>query len=277
MAGVGLVESLLTLNVTDEITGTRGNSNRKSLAQGGANILNGFFGGMGGCAMIARTFVNLSAGSHARLSGIIGALTILLIILAGAPVIKRLPMAALVGIMIMVAIGSFEWISLRIVNKIPKSDIITGVLVAVITVWLHDLALAVLIGVVIAAIVFAWESAKRIRARKYIDADGTRHYEIFGLLFFGSVTAFSEKFDVAGDPAEVIVDFRESRVADMSGINALHRLKERYRQAGKTLHLRHLSADCRQLLGNVETVIDVNVIEDPTYRVAMDDRDPLKY
>lgn len=268
MAGVGLVESLLTLNVADEITGTRGNGNRESLAQGGANMLNGFFGGMGGCAMIAQTFVNLSAGSRARLSGIIGALTILLIILVGAPVIERLPMAALVGVMMMVAIGTFEWISLRIINKMPKSDIATGMLVALITIWLHNLALAVLIGVVISALVFAWESAKRIRARKHTDEAGVRHYEIFGPLFFGSVTAFMDKFDVAGDPGEVVVDFRESRVADMSGIDALHRLTDRYRQSGKTLRLRHLSPDCRRLLANAEAVIDVNIDEDPAYSVT---------
>jgi len=268
MAGVGLVESLLTLNVADEITGTRGNGNRESMAQGGANLLNGFFGGMGGCAMIAQTFVNLSAGSRARLSGIIGAVTILLVVLVGAPVIEKLPMAALTGVMMMVAIGTFEWISLRIINKMPKSDIITGVLVAAITVWLHNLALAVLIGVVIAALVFAWESAKRIRAKKYIDEQGVRHYEIFGPLFFGSVTGFLDKFDIAGDPAEVIADFRESRISDMSGIDALHRLTDRYQKAGKVLRLRHLSPDCRRLLENADAVIDVNIIEDPAYPVA---------
>jgi SulP family sulfate permease len=268
MAGVGLVESLLTLNLADEITGTRGNGNRESVAQGGANLLNGFFGGMGGCAMIAQTFVNLNAGSRARLSGIIGAVTILLVVLVGAPVIEKLPMAALTGVMMMVAIGTFEWISLRIINKMPKSDIITGVLVAAITVWLHNLALAVLVGVIIAALVFAWESAKRIRAKKHLDEQGVRHYKIFGPLFFGSVTAFNDKFDVAGDPAEVIVDFRESRISDMSGIDAVNRLTERYHKAGKTLHLRHLSPDCRRLLKNAGAVIDVNIIEDPGYTVA---------
>jgi SulP family sulfate permease len=270
MAGVGTIESLLTLNVADEITGTRGNGNRECLAQGSANILNGFFGGMGGCAMIAQTFVNLSAGSRARLSGIIGALTILLIVLVGAPVIEQLPMAALVGVMMMVAIGTFEWISLRIINKMPKSDILTGMLVAGITVWLHNLALAVLLGVVVAALVFAWESAKRIRARKYTDEAGVKHYELYGPLFFGSTMAFSEKFDVAGDPAEVVVDFKESRIADMSGIDAVNRISERYRQAGKLLRLRHLSPDCRQLLHNAAGIIEVDIIEDPEYHVAVE-------
>ncbi|MBB5438088.1 SulP family sulfate permease [Pedobacter sp. AK017] len=270
MAGVGLIESLLTLNVVDEITVTKGRGNKEAVAQGTANVVNGFFTGMGGCAMIAQTFVNLSAGSRARLSGIVAAVTILLIILFGAPVIELVPMAALTGVMIMVAIGTFEWISLRIINKMPRHDIAVGVLVAVITVWLHNLALAVLIGVIISALVFAWESAKRIRARKYTDDQGIKHYEIFGPLFFGSTTTFLEKFDVHHDPEEVIIDFKESRVADMSAIEALAKLTERYHTAGKKLHLRHLSPDCRVLLKNAESVVDVNILEDPNYRVAVD-------
>uniref|UniRef100_F4C1H7 Sulphate transporter n=1 Tax=Sphingobacterium sp. (strain 21) TaxID=743722 RepID=F4C1H7_SPHS2 len=270
MAGVGLIETLLTLNVVDEIVGNRGKGNKESVAQGTANVLNGFFSGMGGCAMIAQTFVNLSAGSRARLSGIIASLTILVVVLFGAPVIERVPMAALVGVMMMVAIGTFEWISLRIVNKMPKSDILIGVLVAIITVVLHNLALAVLVGVIIAALVFAWESAKRIRARKYVDEQGVKHYELYGPLFFGSTMAFMEKFDISNDPKEVIIDFRESRVADMSGINALNKLTEKYKLAGKTLHLKHLSEDCRMLLKNAADVIEVNILEDPTYRVPSD-------
>lgn len=270
MAGVGLTESLLTLNLVDEITGTRGNGNRESIAQGSANVLNGFFFGMGGCAMIAQTLVNLSAGSRARLAGIVGAGTILVIILFGGPVIERVPMAALVGVMVMVAIGTFEWISLRIINKMPKQDVFVGILVAVITVWLHNLALAVLIGVIISALVFAWESAKRIRVRKYMDAAGVKHYEVYGPLFFGSATLFSEKFDVRQDPEEVIIDFQDSRVADMSGIDALNKLTERYHQAGKKLHLKHLSPDCRLLLKNASEVIEVNILEDPTYPIATD-------
>ncbi len=272
MAGVGLTEGLLTLNLVDEITATKGNSNRECLAQGTANIANGFFFGMGGCPMIAQTLVNLSAGARARLSGIIASLTILLIILFGAPVIERLPMAALTGVMIMVAIGTFEWVSFRIINKMPKHDIVVGILVAAITIYLHNLALAVLIGVIISALVFAWESAKRIRARKYIDAQGVKHYEIYGPLFFGSVSAFNEKFDIAGDPEDVIIDFKDSRVADMSGIDALNKLTERYAKAGKKLHLRHLSADCRQLLKNAESIIEVNILEDPQYKVATEKR-----
>ena len=268
MAGVGLIESLLTLNVVDEITGTKGRGNKEAVAQGTANIANGFFTGMGGCAMIAQSFVNLSAGSRARLSGIVAALAILVIILFGAPVIELVPMAALTGVMIMVAIGTFEWISLRIVNKMPRHDIAVGILVAVITVWLHNLALAVLIGVIILALFFAWESAKRIRARKYVDENGIKHYEIFGPLFFASTTTFLDKFDVQNDPQEVIIDFRESRVSDMSAIEALGKLTERYVNAGKKLHLRHLSEDCRLLLKNAESVVDVNILEDPNYKVA---------
>ncbi len=270
MAGVGLTEGLLTLNLVDEITGTKGNGNRECVAQGAANIANGFFFGMGGCPMIAQTLVNLSAGARARLSGIIASLTILVIILFGAPIIERVPMAALTGVMIMVAIGTFEWASFRIINKMPKQDIFVGMLVAAITIWLHNLALAVLIGVIISALVFAWESAKRIRAKKYTDELGVKHYEIYGPLFFGSVTAFNEKFDVDGDPQEVVIDFKESRVADMSGIEALNKLTDRYAKAGKKLYLRHLSEDCRTLLKNAESMIEVNIMEDPHYKVAIE-------
>lgn len=267
MAGVGLTESLLTLNLVDEITNTRGNSNRESIAQGSANVLNGFFNGMGGCAMIAQTLINLSAGSRARLAGIVSALAILSIILFASPVIELIPMAALVGVMFMVAIGTFEWISFRIINKMPKQDIFVGITVALITIWLHNLALAVLIGVIISALVFAWESAKRIRARKYTDENGTKYYEIYGPLFFGSTAAFTEKFDVINDPENVVIDFKESRIADMSAIDAINKLTDRYRKVNKKLLLKHLSDDCRILLKNADEVIEVNIIEDPTYKV----------
>ncbi|WP_445458330.1 SulP family inorganic anion transporter [Flavobacterium sp. HNIBRBA15423] len=268
MAAVGLTEGLLTLNLVDEITGTKGNSNRECLAQGTANIANGFFFGMGGCPMIAQTLVNLSSGSRARLSGIIAALTILVIILVGAPVIELLPMAALTGVMIMVAIGTFEWASFKAFTKMPKHDIFVMLVVTLITIFLHNLALAVLIGVIISALVFAWESAKRIRARKYIDENGVKHYELFGPLFFGSTTAFSEKFDVQNDPSEVIIDFAESRITDMSAIDAVNKITERYAAVGKKVHLKHLSNDCVELLKNAEAIIDVNIMEDPTYKVV---------
>lgn len=270
MAGVGLTEGLLTLNLVDEITASKGNGNRESIAQGIANITNGFFTGMGGCPMIAQTLVNLSAGARARLSGIIASITILVIILVGAPVIERVPIAALVGVMMMVAIKTFEWMSFKVINKMPKQDIFIGIAVAVITVWLHNLALAVLIGVIISALVFAWQSAKRIKVTSFIDEQGTKNYQVFGPLFFGSVSYFNEKFSVANDPQNVIIDFKESRVFDMSGIDALHKLTEKYKEQDKNLHLKHLSEDCKRLLKNAEDIIEVNVVEDPTYRIATD-------
>lgn len=267
MAGVGLIESLLTLSMVDEITNSKGNANKESVAQGLANITNGFFGGMGGCAMVAQTLVNLNAGSRARLSGIIASITILIIILVGAPFIEKIPMAALVGVMMMVAISTFQWVSISIVNKMPKSDIFVGMTVALITIVLHNLALAVLVGVIIAALVFAWDNAKRIRARKYIDENGVKYYEIFGPLFFGSVTTFTDKFDPINDPEQVVIDFKESRIVDMSAIDALNKLSKRYTQQNKKLHLKHLSEDCRKMLKNAEAVIEVNIQEDPTYKV----------
>ena len=270
MAGVGLIESLLTLNLIDEITETRGRGNKECVAQGGANILSGFFFGMGGCAMIGQSLINISAGARARLSGIFASIMLLVFIMFGSSLIEMVPMAALTGVMIMVSVGTFEWVSFKMIGKMPAHDVFVGVVVAGVTVLLHNLALAVLIGVIISALVFSWESAKRIRARKYTDDEGVKHYEIFGPLFFGSVTAFNEKFDVLNDPEEVIIDFKESRVADMSGIEALNKLTERYLKANKKLHLRHLSEDCRLLLKNADELIEVNILEDPTYHIATD-------
>ncbi len=270
VAGVGLIESLLTLNLLDEITGTRGRGNKECVAQGTANILSGLFSGMGGCAMIGQSLINVSSGARARLSGIVAAVMLLVFIMFAAPLIERLPMAALVGVMFMVAIGTFEWASLRSFGRMPRHDVLVMLVVARITVLFHNLAVAVLVGVVISALVFAWENAKRIRARKNVDEHGVKHYAIYGPLFFGSVQAFTEKFDFAADPEEVIIDFAECRVVDMSGIEALNRITERYRAAGKELHLRHLSTDCRQLLSNAGDVIDVNIIEDPNYKVVVD-------
>lgn len=270
VAGVGLIESLLTLNLIDEITETRGRGNKEAVAQGIANVVTGFFSGMGGCAMIGQSLINISSGARARLSGIVASVMLLVFIMFGANLIEQLPMAALTGLMIMVAIGTFEWASLRTFRRMPKSDIIVMLTVILVTVFLHNLALAVLVGVVISALVFAWENAKRIRARKYVDSAGVKHYEIFGPLFFGSISAFNEKFDVLNDPDEVIIDFSESRVADMSGIEALNKITERYRKVGKKIHLRHLSADCRMLLHNANDIIEVNIMEDPTYKVVVD-------
>lgn len=270
VAGVGLIESLLTLNLIDEITQTRGRGNKECVAQGTANIVTGFFSGMGGCAMIGQSLINISSGARARLSGIVASVGLLIFIMYGASVIEKLPMAALTGVMVMVSIGTFEWASLKVFGKMPITDVIVMVVVTLITVFLHNLALAVLIGVIISALKFAWENAKRIRARKYVDENGSKHYEIFGPLFFGSVSVFNSKFDVLGDPDDVIIDFSESKVLDMSAIEALNQLTDRYQKAGKKVHLRHLSEDCQKLLKNADKLIEVNVLEDPTYKVVSD-------
>ena len=272
MAGVGLIESLLTLNIIDEITETRGQGNREAVAQGAANILSGLFSGMGGCAMIGQSLINVSSGARARLSGIVASVMLLVFIMFGASLIEQLPMAALTGLMIMVSIGTFEWASLKTFNKMPKSDIFVMVLVTLVTAVLHNLALAVIVGVIIAALVFAWDNAKRIRARKRIDEKGIKHYEIYGPLFFGSVTVFNEKFDVLNDPQEIIIDFEESRVADMSAIEALNKITERYHKVGKKVHLQNLSWDCQKLLKNAEEIIEVNVIEQAAPKIK--EREP---
>lgn len=270
VAGVGLIESLLTLNIIDEITETRGSGNRECVAQGTANIFSGFLSGMGGCAMIGQSLINTSSGARARLSGITAAVMLLVFIMFGSAVIEKLPMAALVGLMFMVAIGTFEWASFKTFKKMPNSDVVVMVLVTLITAITHNLAVAVLLGVIISALAYSWENAKRIRARKYVDAQGVKHYEIYGPLFFGSTTLFAQKFDVHNDPEEVIIDFKESRVADMSGIEALNKITERYKKTGKKVHLKHLSKDCIRLLKNAEDIIEVNVLEDPTYKVVVD-------
>ena len=269
-AGVGLIQSLLSLNILDEITQTKGRSNKEAVAQGTGNIIAGFISAMGGAGMLGQSLINITSGARARLSGIIAACMLLVFVMFGSSFISIIPMAALTGVMIMVAFGTFKWATLRIVNKMPKQDIFIGVTVTLITVLMKNLALAVIVGVIISALVFAWESAKRIRAKKYTDENGIKHYEIYGPLFFGSTTAFAEKFDIANDPNEVIIDFKESRLNDMSAIDAVNKLTERYLKVGKTLHLRHLSDDCRQLLKNADKVVEVNIIEDPTYKVAID-------
>ncbi len=270
VAGVGLIESLLTLNIIDEITETRGRGNKEAVAQGIANVLSGLFSGMGGCAMIGQSLINISSGARARLSGIVASIMLLVFIMFGASIIEKLPIAALTGLMIMVSIGTFEWASFRAFRRMPKSDIFVMVVVTLVTAIMHNLAAAVIIGVIISALVFAWDNAKRIRARKNIDENGIKHYEIYGPLFFGSITAFNEKFDVLNDPEEVVIDFAESRVVDMSAIEALNKITERYQKVGKKVHLKHLSPDCQNLLKNAEQIIDVNVLEDPTYKLVVD-------
>jgi len=270
VAGVGLIESLLSLNIIDEISETRGSGNKECIAQGTANIASGFLSGMGGCAMLGQSLINISGGARARLSSIVASVMLLVFIMFGSSLIEKLPMAALVGLMFMVAIGTFEWASLRTFKKMPLSDVIVMVLVTIITAVTHNLAIAVIVGVILSALAYSWENAKRIRARKSIDENGVKHYEIYGPLFFGSARLFAEKFDILNDPDEIIIDFKESRIADMSAIEAVNSITHRYAKQGKKVHLRHLSKDCIALLRNAEAIIDVNILEDPTYKVVTD-------
>lgn len=268
LAGVGLIESLLTLNLIDELTQTTGRPNKECIAQGASNTVNGFFGAMGGCAMIGQSMININSGGRGRLSGITAAVVLLMFILFAADIIQQIPLAALVGVMMMVVLGTFEWSSFRIMRKIPRADAFVLVLVSTVTVF-TDLATAVIIGVIVSALVFAWEHAKHIRALSSMQG-ATKIYRLEGPLFFGSVKYFAELFDPANDPANVIIDFAGSRVADHSGLEAIDALTERYLQAGKTISLRHLSPECRQLLQKAGNLVEVNVIEDPSYHVATD-------
>ena len=272
LAAIGLIESLMTLNLIDELTETRGSGNRECVAQGGANFINGLFGGMGGCAMIGQSIININSGGRGRLSGIIAAVALLCFILVGSGLIEQIPIAALVGVMFMVVIGTFAWSSFRILHKIPLADTVVLIAVSAITVW-QDLAIAVLSGVIISALVFAWKNATMIRARKQIKEDGTKVYEIWGPLFFGSVQNFNGKFDVKNDPTQVEIDFMESKVSDHSGIEALRGIANRYIQQGKQVKLTHLSPDCIALLlkanPRFETIIERS-IDDPRYYVVTD-------
>ena len=270
LAAVGLIESLMTLNLVDEITETRGNGNRECIAQGSANMLNGLFGGMGGCAMIGQSIINVDSGGRGRLSGAFAATALLGFILFAAPLIEQIPIAALVGVMFMVVIGTFAWSSFRIIRKIPISDAIVLIAVSAITVW-KDLAVAVIAGVIISALVFAWKSATMIRARKRIQPDGTKTYEIWGPLFFGSIQSFNSKFDVKNDPENVEIDFVESRVSDHSALEAIFNLVNKYEAAGKSLKLKHLSEDCKALMYKASPKfkeVIVKDINDPRYYLA---------
>ena len=269
LAAVGLIESLLTLSLIDEVTNTRGRGNRECMGQGIANTVTGLFGGMGGCAMIGQSMINVNSGGRERLSGVAAALFLLMFILFASPLIERIPMAALVGVMFVVVLATFEWSSLRIMGKIPASDAFVLVLVSAVTVF-TDLAIAVVVGVIVSALVFAWEHAKHININTYDDEQGSRVHELNGPLFFGSVKNFLELFDPKDEPDDVIIEFQNSRVADHSAIEAIDNLAERYIKAGKTLHLRHLSEECRQLLKKAGSLVEVNVLEDPRYHVADD-------
>lgn len=268
MAGVGLIESLLTLTVIDEMTETRGRGNRECIGQGLANIFTGFFGGMGGCAMIGQSMINIRSGGRGRLSGIVAAVGLMAFILYASSLIEMIPIAALVGVMFMVVIATFEWASIRLFNKIPKSDFLVIILVSVITIF-TDLATAVFCGVIISALVFAWKHAKNVSAETYFEGEN-KIYQLRGPIFFSSAHKFSELFDVHKDPEHVIIDFVNSRVSDHSAIEAIDTLAERYTKAGKQLHLRHLSPDCSKLLKKAGNLVEVNVIEDPHYHVADD-------
>jgi len=269
LAAIGLIESLLTLRLVDEITESRGRGNKECIGQGVANTVTGMFGGMGGCAMIGQSMINVNSGGRGRLSGISAALFLLLFILAASPLIEQIPLAALIGVMFIVVIGTFEWSSFRVLRKVPRMDAMVLVLVSAVTVA-TDLAVAVVVGVIVSALVFAWEHAKYIRIEAQEDHKGSTVYAVTGPLFFGSVTSFLEHFDPGLDNDDVVIDFARSRVADHSGLEAIDTLAERYLNAGKTLHLVHLSADCRKLLRKAGGLVEVNVIEDPKYFVADD-------
>jgi len=269
LAAIGLIESLMTLTLVDELTESHGNGNKECMAQGLANITNGFFGGMGGCAMIGQSIINIKSGGRGRLSGIVAALGLLAFILFGSSYIEMVPIATLVGVMFMVVLGTFAWSTFKVLNKIPTSDFLIILIVTTLTV-IFDLAIAVLVGIIISALIFAWENALRIRSRKKIDEHGIKHYEIYGPLFFGSVSLFNTKFDIQNDPKEVIIDFAESKIMDQSAIEAINKLAEKYTKIGKTIHLRHLSKDCVKLIEKAEKICDVNILKDPDYFVAID-------
>lgn len=269
LAAIGLIESLLTLRLVDEITESRGRGNRECVGQGVANTVTGFFGGMGGCAMIGQSMINVNSGGRGRLSGITAALCLLLFILVASPLIEMIPLAALIGVMFIVVIGTFEWSSFRIIRKVPRSDALVLVLVSAVTVA-TDLAVAVVVGVIVSALVFAWEHAKHILVESREDHKGSTVYAVTGPLFFGSVTSFLDQFNPDEDNDDVVIDFQGSRVCDHSGLEAIDTLAERYLNAGKTLHLVHLNEECRKLLHKAGNLVEVNVIEDPKYFVAED-------
>ena len=269
-AAVGLIESLMTLVLVDELTETRGQGNKESIGQGIANIVNGLFGGMGGCAMIGQSMINIRAGGRGRLSGIVAAVSLLLFAVFGAVFIESIPLAALVGVMFMVAIGTFEWSSFRLFNQIPRSDFVIIVIVSLTTVVV-DLAVAVFVGVIISALVFAWEQGKQIRVTTAMSTEGYKTYQLKGALFFGSVTSFKSLFDIYHDTVHVIIDFQFARVYDHSGLEAIQFIADRYQKVDKKLHLVNLSKECRDLLDDADNIVEVSIIKDLHWHLA-DDR-----
>jgi sulfate permease, SulP family len=268
LAGVGLIESLMTLTLIDEMTDTRGRSNRECVGQGIGNVACGLLGGMGGCAMIGQSLINVKSGGRGRLSGIAAAVALLLFILFLAPLIEAVPMAALVGVMFMVVIGTFEWTTLQTWRRVPMAEVLVMLVVAAYTVLMHDLATAVILGVALSAVVFAWKKSKHLVADVHFNEHGSKIYQLHGVLFFGSVMRFRDLFTPAQDPGDVVIDFYFSRVYDQSALEAINALAERYERLGKRLHLRHLSEDCRRLLDRAGDLVEVNISEDPHYHVA---------
>jgi SulP family sulfate permease len=268
LAAIGLIESLLTLNLVGEITKKRGGASQECIAQGIANTVTGFFGGMGGCAMIGQSMINVKSGGRTRLSGVVAALFLLAFILVASGLIEQIPLAALVGVMFMVVIGTFAWQSLTILRRIPLTDALVMALVTVVTV-MTDLAIAVVVGVIVSALAYAWNNATRIHTNTETTSDGEKIYRIEGPLFFGSVDGFAELFDPAADPASVTVDFANSRVVDQSALQAIEALAARYEAEGKALQLRHLSRDCHALLNKAGQLI-LDMDDDPDYGLAVD-------
>lgn len=267
LAAIGLIESLMTLTLIDEMTKTTGKPNKESMAQGAANMVSGLFGTMGGCAMIGQSMININSGGRGRASGVTAAIALLVFILFAGPIIAMIPIAALVGVMFMVVIGTFEWASFKMIKKIPRSDLVVILIVTGITVF-EDLAIAVIVGVIVSALIYAWESAKKIGVSKITQEDGSLCYDLHGSIFFGSVTAFKALFTPEEDPKEVYIDFADSRVYDHSAVDAINAITQLYKKEGKKLHLRHLSPDCKQLLLDAEDLIEVNLAEDPSYHIA---------
>lgn len=271
LAFIGLIESLMTLSLIDEITDTRGKSNKECVAQGTANIVTGFFGGMGGCAMVGQSMINIDSNGRGRWAGIVAGLGLLGFILFASGLIEQIPLAALIGVMFMVVIGTFAWSSFRIFSKIPKADAFVLILVSLVTVF-TDLAIAVISGIIISALVFSWKKSTNIWAKESTDEKGAKHYTLKGYIFFGSAKNFMDLFmeNIKTDPKEIFIDFARAKVLDHSGIEALNTLTAKYKKAGKIIHLQHLSKDCQKLLINAKDIIDVNIKEDPKYRVAHD-------
>ncbi|PQO43428.1 SulP family inorganic anion transporter [Blastopirellula marina] len=268
LAAVGLIESLMTLTLVDEITETQGSGNRECVGQGIANVVCGMFGGMGGCAMIGQSLINVNSGGRGRLSGITAAVCLLAFVLFLAPWIEMIPMAALVGVMFMVVIGTFEWASLQMFGKVPASDYFVMLVVAGYTAVMHDLATAVILGVIVSALVFAWRHSQNIGADIKINEAGAKVYQLHGPLFFASVTSFKKLFDPEQDPDDVVIDFYYTRVYDQSGMEAITGLTEKYEQLGKRLVLTHLSPECRKMLDRAHTIVTVNHAEEPQFHVT---------